>query len=339
MKNRVSIIACFGFQHNRLDGQNVKSRILAQTLELEQEITKIDTSGRKNICILPFRMIKAVILSKNIIILPAQNGIKVIMPLLALLNFIFRRNIHYVVIGGWLPEMVNSHKWLCFFLKRYNHIYVESKVMKEKLGLKNVEVMPNCKQLNILPSTVFKQPINGVYTFCTFSRVMKEKGIEDAAKAIDLINKRNNNVRLTLDIYGTVEKGQKEWFDKLLQKYEDSIHYKGVVPFSESSIILNSYYGLLFSTYYEGEGFAGTIIDAYAAGLPVIASDWKYNCEFVKHKVNGLIHNVNNIEDLVECIIWSIEHKKEWAEFGLRNNEEARKYIPENVFKIVSNNF
>ncbi|MFR3494185.1 MAG: glycosyltransferase [Blautia sp.] len=53
------------------------------------------------------------------------------------------------------------------------------------------------------------------------------------------------------------------------------IRYKGMVPFNQSTEVLKNYDALLFPTYYEGEGFAGTIIDAFAAGLPVIASDWK----------------------------------------------------------------
>lgn len=45
---------------------------------------------------------------------------------------------------------------------------------------------------------------------------------------------------------------------------------------------------MLFPTYYSGEGFAGTLIDAFSAGVPVIASDWKYNAEIVNEDVGCL---------------------------------------------------
>lgn len=38
---------------------------------------------------------------------------------------------------------------------------------------------------------------------------------------------------------------------------------------------------MLFPTYWSGEGFPGVIIDAYIAGVPVIASDWNFNKEVV----------------------------------------------------------
>lgn len=336
--NRVSVIACFGFNHNRVNGQNVKSRIIAKALEASTKIKKVDTSGRSNLLKLPFKILASLFSSDNVIIMPAQNGLKVIMPLVALLNVFFGRKIHYVVIGGWLPDMVKNHKWLRFFLKKYDSIYVESVHMKHKLNLVNVEIMPNCKQLNIVETKVGFNIKKHQYRFCTFSRVIKEKGIEDAIKAIELVKKRTNCLDLKLDIYGTIDEEQKEWFNRLLQKYSHVATYKGVVPFSDSSEILSTYYCLLFPTYYEGEGFAGTIIDAYAAGLPIIASDWKYNSEFVKDKVNGLIHKVNDINDLANCIIWAISHPKEWEAFGHRNNEEAKKYMPEKVVeKLVMN--
>ena len=68
---------------------------------------------------MPFKILASLFSSDNVIILPAQNGLKVIMPLVALLNVFFGRKIHYVVIGGWLPDMVKNHKWLRFFLKKY----------------------------------------------------------------------------------------------------------------------------------------------------------------------------------------------------------------------------
>ncbi len=37
-------------------------------------------------------------------------------------------------------------------------------------------------------------------------------------------------------------------------------------------------------------GFAGTLIDAMAAGVPVIASNWKYNPEIVIENVTGRIY-------------------------------------------------
>lgn len=48
--------------------------------------------------------------------------------------------------------------------------------------------------------------------------------------------------------------------------------------------MLRNYFALLFPTYFHGEGFAGCIIDAFFAGIPIIATDWLYNKDIVKDK-------------------------------------------------------
>ena len=41
--------------------------------------------------------------TENIIILPAQNGIKVLIPLFVILSKVLNRKIHYIVVGhGYL---------------------------------------------------------------------------------------------------------------------------------------------------------------------------------------------------------------------------------------------
>ena len=52
--------------------------------------------------------------------------------------------------------------------------------MKEQLesqGYDNVEVIPNCKELDILDAKTIKYTEGIPYRLCTFSRVIKEKGI------------------------------------------------------------------------------------------------------------------------------------------------------------------
>jgi glycosyltransferase involved in cell wall biosynthesis len=56
------------------------------------------------------------------------------------------------------------------------------------------------------------------------------------------------------------------------KRFPEYVVYGGVVPFNKSVEVLKDYFAVLFPTYYEGEGFAGTIIDAHSAGVPIIAS-------------------------------------------------------------------
>ena len=129
---------------------------------------------------------------------------------------------------------------------------------------------------------------------CTFSRVMREKGIEDAVNAVVSVNTALGIQAFSLDIYGQVDGAQTEWFDLLQKEFPPYIRYGGLVPFDKSVDVLKCYFALLFPTYYEGEGFAGTLIDAYSAGVPVIASNWKYNAELVNEDVGYVYPTMDN---------------------------------------------
>lgn len=122
---------------------------------------------------------------------------------------------------------------------------------------------------------------------------MKEKGIEDAVDAIMTANTELGFIAFSLDIYGQIDTNQTQWFDDLQKRFPYYIQYGGSVSFDKSVNSLKDYFALLFPTYYEGEGFAGTLIDAYSAGVPVIASDWKYNSELVNENV-GYVYPTGN---------------------------------------------
>ena len=168
------------------------------------------------------------------------------------------------------------------------------------------------------------------YPLCTFSRVMKEKGIEDAVNAVKRVNEQCGRTVYTLDIYGQVDPSQTEWFEKLKNQFPSYVRYGGLVPFDQSVETLKNYYALLFPTYYEGEGFAGTLLDAMAAGVPVIASDWKYNREIVNEK-NGVLFETQNVHDLTEKMM-SMQNID-----SLKRNclQEAKKYSSEAAIKAI----
>ena len=130
---------------------------------------------------------------------------------------------------------------------------------------------------------------------------MREKGIEDAVNAVVAVNTALGFQAFSLDIYGQVDGTQTEWFDSLQKEFLSYVRYGGLVPFDKSVDVLKDYFALLFPTYYEGEGFAGTLIDAFSAGVPVIASDWKYNTEIVNENV-GYVYKTRDHIALAELL-------------------------------------
>jgi lipopolysaccharide/colanic/teichoic acid biosynthesis glycosyltransferase/glycosyltransferase involved in cell wall biosynthesis len=336
------ICGCLAYGIDNHGGQIVKTRTFAEELKNEldeQSIQIVDTYGWKKNPVLLF--IKCCLLiknCKNIIIMPAENGLKVFVPLFLLFNKVFHRKLHYVVIGGWLPELLKSNYNLINKLNSFDGIYVETNIMVEKLkllGLKNVIYLPNFKRLKILEESELIYSTEEPYKLCTFSRVMKEKGIENAIDVVNRVNDFFGRTVYILDIYGQIDDDYKEKFEKMKKEFPQYISYKGVVKFNDSAYVLKNYFALMFPTYYEGEGFAGTILDSYAAGIPVIATDWKYNREIIHENSDGLIYDYQNKEMLKKILIEIYQNPN--VIFNMKKNclNRATEYLPETVI----NNF
>lgn len=337
---KVGIIGHFGFGHDLLNGQTIKTKIISNEIEKrigQEEIVRIDTRGGLLTLIrLPFLLLYTLFSFRNIIVMPAQNGLRIIAPLLVLFNLLFRRKIHYVVVGGWLPEFLLNKAFLTESLKHFSCIYVEAKTMKSRLdsmGFDNVFVMPNFKDLKILNECDLSKEDRQGFRFCTFSRVMKEKGIEEAIAAIKIVNGRSRKNVCSLDIFGQIDENQIAWFDKLKSEFPEEVRYGGVVPFDESVEVLKQYDFLLFPTFYKGEGFPGTLIDAYAAGVPIIASDWHYNKEIVESGVDGFIVPVNNVNELAKKMEWCVNNHEAISKMKRNCLEKAQSFSPNLAIK------
>lgn len=339
---KVCILGHFGEGSNLLNGQTVKTKIVTEELQNQfgqDQVRKVDThGGAKTLLKAPFQVYSALKGSTNVLIFPAQNGLRVYAPLLSFFNRFFGRKLHYVVIGGWLPAFLKGRKHLSGCLKRFDGIYAETDTMKTALeaqGFDNVFVMPNCKKLTVLSEDELVYPDGAPYRLCTFSRVMKEKGIETAINAVETVNRELGYTAYSLDIYGQVDSAQTEWFEKLKSKFPSYIRYCGLVSFDKSVEVLKDYFALLFPTHYEGEGFAGTLIDAFSAGVPVIASDWKYNVEVVNERV-GYICSTGDEQVFVQVLKSIALHPM--AVMGKKRQclKESAKYSVNAAVKILS---
>jgi len=70
------------------------------------------------------------------------------------------------------------------------------------------------------------------------------------------------------------------------------------------------------------EGFPMTIVEAYASGLPVIASDLGSMTSIVKHQVTGLRFLPGDVQDLIKSIEWFRTHPREVRLFRINARRE-----------------
>lgn len=345
-KKKILVCANFGINEQTSSGQIIKSRILKDELIHiygDNEISCYNTaSGLKSIMFFVCKIFYNLKKHVNVVLLPAHNGIKIVVPLFFFANLFFNRNLFYVVIGGWLPAFLKKRPILRSLLHRFNCLYVETNMMKNALaeiGLHNVEVMPNFKKLTPVKESELNYSCVAPFKLCTFSRVMKEKGIEDAIKAIKELNSEIEEAPFELHIYGNIEEGQTAWFNDIEKLFPKYIKYGGNVAFCDSVDTLKNYFALLFPTYYEGEGVAGTLIDAMAAGIPSIASDWKYNSEIIKDGVTGLLHKTHDVGSIKSKILFLYKNREQYRKMKISALKEYKKYSPSEVLPILTSRF
>jgi glycosyltransferase involved in cell wall biosynthesis len=88
------------------------------------------------------------------------------------------------------------------------------------------------------------------------------------------------------------------------------------------------------STWYECAPM--TIVEAFACGLPVIASNLGSIPEFVKHRHNGLLFEPGDPQDLARQVRWAFEHPEELREMRANARREfEEKYTSERNYKML----
>lgn len=307
----VGIIGHFAEGLDMADGQVVKTRTVHELLRDvcgNENVKSVDTRGwQKHPIALIRECTELAKFSDVLIMLPAHNGLKVFAPMLINLRKRHGCKVVYSVIGGWLAEFIAGQSLLTKKLKSFDAILVESQRVKSLLadqGFENVLVAYNYKRLPLLESSELEKPSGEPWPLAVFSRIYEDKGIDDIVWAVRKANSQLGRRAFRLDIYGNVLAEYKEHSQALMADCDVSeVAYKGVAPADESTSILNGYLALTFPTRCAGEGVPGTVVDAYCAGIPVIASQWPSYAEMVKEGETGVSYEFCNREALLDILL------------------------------------
>ena len=101
--------------------------------------------------------------------------------------------------------------------------------------------------------------------------------------------------------------------------------YKGQLDHSLTIPTLSEYDFLVFPTFHSGEGYPGVIIESYAAGTPVITTNWMSIPELVIHGKTGLLIEPKSSNALIEILLNiesnSYSHMRNFAALEFKNYE------------------
>jgi len=220
-------------------------------------------------------------------------------------------------------------------------VHVSDTLIHEEL--RNLKVK-NCKQVGI-PNTCrsFPEMVNNSnkktmdVLFC--SNIFPEKGYRIALEAIKIVSKNHKLVRLIICGQPLRKRYERE-IHRFIKRFnlEDNIYYKGPVFGEEKIKTFNEADIFIFPSYFNEECFPVVILEAMAAGIPIIATNVGVINEVIDNGINGIIIQPKKNKELIDSLINLIENNGLRLSFGKKAHEKYLvNYNPDKFHKGIDN--
>jgi len=245
----------------------------------------------------------------------------------------------------------NIQNWLksSFFLTR---MYVEWVIRRCQSAIVLGENLRYLFEKYFPPEKIFVVPNGANYHFPAPSKDPKDKvkvlflanlqsskGIEDVVEAIKKFNKERNS-EILLDVIGAWRNEKvKQHCIELVEKNRLSVTFHQVkISADKLKFLINS--DIFIFPPREPEGHPWVIIEAMAAGLPIIATDQGAISESVIDGVNGFIVEKRNPEQISEKIKYLMDNPEIRKKMGKKSREfYLNKFTEEKMVENLSKAF
>ncbi len=217
-------------------------------------------------------------------------------PILVVLSKIFKKNLSIRIFAGDFEDKYLTSNYIQkflirFILKNSNSVFFELKhlVYTFKKYNKNTYWFPNVRDEKIQKNKkrTFRK------RFVYIGSINKEKGIDELCQAIKWLDKD-----YTVDLYGPIKYDYEKYSDSYFKQL--GINYKGALKSDEVLDVMDRYDVLILPSYKEG--YPGVIIEAFALGIPVIATKLPGIMEMCEHNQNSILIDSKSSQQLLEAI-------------------------------------
>lgn len=206
---------------------------------------------------------------------------------------------------------------------KYNGIFEEEKMCVVYNGIEPVFYNPLKKILN-----------DKILKIILVGKICEKKGQITAILALrKYINQENRNIQLKI-----IGKGDEKYIE-YLKKVTLNYGLQNFVEFIGNSQNIKDYYewadiSLMCS---KCEAFGRVTVEAMMSGCLVIGSDAGGTVELVQDKINGLLFQVDNADDLFEKIKYAVKNKESVRGFACNAREIAMaKFTSDNNAKKIA---
>ena len=179
-----------------------------------------------------------------------------------------------------------------------------------------IVLIPNGVDINLIRNTLPKK-LEGDPAILFLGHVTYSKGIDILIKSFNSAIRDSRTQRAHLHIVGSGDSAP--WRELVSKDLENNVHFWGAVAHDTAIKFLQGADIVVVPSRYEN--FSITILEAMAAGKPVIATNVGGTPEFLKNGVNGILANPI-VSEIAAALRQMIEDEASRTEIG-RNNVNA----------------
>jgi glycosyltransferase involved in cell wall biosynthesis len=321
-----------------VDGETTKNQYIIAELRKHCKVTVLDFYQKNRHPWIYFQALWAFIIQPKatIILSTSAKNVYGMLKLFKALNV--RRDIIHWVIGGAFGKHIQEGRFKAgiFNYVKYNLVQCKGMIAElESAGVNNAKFVSNFKPITYYPDlekAIADRQASDKLRFVFLSRIMPDKGCDYLLKAIQMLNGKGLQDKFVVDFYGKIDASYQKTFMQKLNNLGNA-NYKSLLDLrtTEGYDTLATYHAMVFPTYWKGEGFAGVFIDAFIAGLPVLASNWAYNAEILSGEQLGLVYPTHDVTALANTMERCIQGKVDLTGMAIRARAEAIKYQADRV--------
>lgn len=242
------------------------------------------------------------------------TGVSYIGPFVLAICKALNRPLVYRMFGGMdHNSLYGINKSLaCWFAKSVDVYLAQTKLLLQSAideGFLNGKWFPTSRPVLINP-LIIKKPCR---RFVFVGQLRPEKGLKELAEASEMLPEG-----FDVHVWGPWTGLSEDFFVKY-----DRIKMMGVLEPTEVATKLLEYDALILPSYLNAEGYSGVIFEAYASGLPVIATRWLALPEIVIHEKTGLLVEPRDTKSLLSAMF----RLSEDVEFYHRLRQECLEFV------------
>ena len=235
-------------------------------------------------------------------------------------------------------------KFIGFTMKQVNAAIVLGECLKYIFGgwVKDIQVVPNGTPFNSKIEDKFKRNISSV-TISYLGNLLESKGVLDTIKAAKIVTNKYPKVRFKFaGAWRAKEIEKKKSAFRFIQEnhLEDRIEFVGRILADEKEKFLLDADIFVFPSWYKYEGHPIVVIEAMAAGCPVVSTK---NVGAIPETVidgkTGILVEKKNPEAIAQAITKLIEHPELRIKMGMAGRKRYEQYYTqekniENMIKV-----